>query len=216
MNPETHSCDCGYTWRHGHSGTHLCGPQYRATIERQEQEVLKLHRDLAAEKLRADQGWHRYEAANSRKNELEAERANWAQEIVALKASMPADENAQPVIMSEDDAEQLARSKWTVKQWYEHVGAWENAQGEVCFGSVMALGAMLKLMAKARNSAAPLEQQEAIDELIETHRILLVPEYEGGFHAMVYRDEATPLSNFHATTVRAAVEGAINEAKTKD
>lgn len=139
-----------------------------------------------------------------------------AQEIAALKAAMSADENAQPIIMSEDDAEQLARSKWTVKQWYEHVGAWENAQGEVCFGSVMALGAMLKLMAKARNSVAPLEQQEAIDELIETHRILLVPEYEGGFHAMVYRDEATPLSNFHATTVRAAVEGAINEAKTKD
>lgn len=252
MNPETHSCDCGYTWRHGNSGTHLCGPQYRSTIERQEQEVLKLHRDLAAEKLRADQGWHRYEAANLRKNELEAKRANWAQEIMALKsrpftqshvydwltlvekkigthtASAAArvlkdfyegaeiDPSQPSIQIQEHDAEQFARNKWTVKQWYEHVGAWENAQGEVCFGSVMALGAMLKLMAKARNSAAPLEQQEAIDELIETHRILLVPEYEGGFHAMVYRDEATPLSNFHATTVRAAVEGAINEAKTKD
>lgn len=79
---------------------------------------------------------------------LEIERQ--AQEIAALKAAMSADESAQPVIMSEDDAEQLARSKWTVKQWYEHVGAWENAQGEVCFGSVMALGAMLKLMANAR------------------------------------------------------------------
>ncbi|WP_229256769.1 hypothetical protein [Duganella lactea] len=53
------------------------------------------------------------------------------------------------------DAEQAARSKWTVKQWYEHVGAWENAQGEVCFGSVMALGAMLKLMAKARHATQP-------------------------------------------------------------
>lgn len=52
----------------------------RLEIERQAQEVLKCHRDLAAEKLRADQGWHRYEAANSRKNELEAERANLAQE----------------------------------------------------------------------------------------------------------------------------------------
>jgi len=42
MNPETHSCDCGYTWRHGHSGTHLCGPQYRATIERQAKEIAAL------------------------------------------------------------------------------------------------------------------------------------------------------------------------------
>lgn len=42
MNPETHSCDCGYTWRHGHNGTHLCGPQYRATIERQAQEIAAL------------------------------------------------------------------------------------------------------------------------------------------------------------------------------
>lgn len=133
----------------------------RLEIERQAQEVLKLHRDLAAEKLRADQGWHRYESANSRKNELEAERANWAQEIAALKAAMSADESAQTVIMSEDDAEQLARSKWTIKQWYEHVGAWENAQGEVCFGSVMALGAMLKLMTKARHSAIPVSQQDA-------------------------------------------------------
>ena len=202
MNPETHSCDCGYTWRHGHDGTHLCGPQYRATIERQKQEVLKLHCDLAAEKLRADQGWHRYEAANSRKNELEAERANWAQEIAALKAlqlvawmhtlsegefgdsgwnvqflrsQKEADEEmrvhggtaqalfpSQSAIQVHDqDIEQLARSKWTVKQWYEHVGAWENAQGEVCFGSVMALGAMLKLMAKARHSAIPVAQQDA-------------------------------------------------------
>ena len=32
MNPETHTCDCGYTWRHGQIGTHLCGPQYRKTI----------------------------------------------------------------------------------------------------------------------------------------------------------------------------------------
>lgn len=59
--------------------------ELRAAIERQKEDVLKLHRDLAAEKLRADQGWHRYEAANSRKNELEAERANWAHEISALK-----------------------------------------------------------------------------------------------------------------------------------
>lgn len=185
--------------------------ELRAAIERQAQEVLKLHRDLAAEKLRADQGWHRYEAANSRKNELEAERANWMQDIAAMKAQqadrvtkdasqLTTQELSDPEYMKayiegcnesfaeamreivrlrvelfeasqldiqdqeatpEADAEQLARSKWTVKQWYEHVGAWENAQGEVCFGSMMALGAMLKLMAKARHSAIPVAQQDA-------------------------------------------------------
>ena len=185
--------------------------ELRAKIERQEQDALKIHRDLAAEKLRADQGWHRYEAANSRKNELEAERANWAQEIAALKAAQsvvapmqPSPEIALPDLPSpaskwfgfpvadakyftvsqmidamreaqfiatsqpsiqtqEPGAEQLSRSKWTVKQWYEHVGAWENAQGEVCFGSVMALGAMLKLMAKARNFNAPMAHHGAVD-----------------------------------------------------
>ena len=131
-------------------------------------------------------------------------------------ALQPVSESEQPAAMPEDDAEQLARCKWTVKQWYEHVGAWENAQGEVCFGSVMALGAMLKLMAKARNSADPVASQDAIDALIERHRILLVPEYEGGFHAMVYQDSEIPISNFHASTVRAAVESAIDSARVKD
>lgn len=97
-----------------------------------------------------------------------------AREITALKAAMSADENAQPIIMSEDDAEQLARSKWTVKQWYEHVGAWENAQGELCFGSVMALGAMLKLMAKARHSIAPVTPQDAIKASTTPQRNLLI------------------------------------------
>lgn len=32
MNPETHTCDCGYTWRHGLSGAHSCGQYYRQTI----------------------------------------------------------------------------------------------------------------------------------------------------------------------------------------
>ena len=207
--------------------------ELRAAIERQAREVLKLHRDLAAEKLRADQGWHRYEAANSRKNELEAERANWEQEIAALKRPVddqnarwaidaaiafgrmdvnrpPTDdhwlmeywligrhlaplgqldsstrklvldislqsvaEQAQTVPMLEDHAEQLARSKWTVKQWYEHVGAWENAQGELCFGSVMALGAMLKLMAKARHFVAPVARQDAISAAKDPIRELI-------------------------------------------
>jgi hypothetical protein len=35
------------------------------------------------------------------------------------------------------------RANWTTKQWYEHVGAWETAEGFISFGSVMALRAML-------------------------------------------------------------------------
>ncbi|GGX99018.1 hypothetical protein GJV26_15925 [Massilia dura] len=38
-------------------------------------EVLELHRRLAAEKLRADQGWQRYEAANADRNSLRASMA---------------------------------------------------------------------------------------------------------------------------------------------
>lgn len=87
---------------------------------------------------------------------------------------------AAPLAVLTIDEEQAARSKWTVKQWYEHVGAWENPQGEVCFGSVMALGAMLKLMAKARNAAQPeptsagsvpvnAQLVASLEELIDQH-----------------------------------------------
>lgn len=35
------------------------------------------------------------------------------------------------------------RSTWTCEQWAKHVGAWENTDGHVCFGSWQALNAML-------------------------------------------------------------------------
>lgn len=35
------------------------------------------------------------------------------------------------------------RRKWTFGQWAAHVGAWENPQGEMVFGSPMAVRAML-------------------------------------------------------------------------
>lgn len=35
------------------------------------------------------------------------------------------------------------RINWNTKQWYEHVGAWENEHDQIVFGSVMALRAML-------------------------------------------------------------------------
>jgi hypothetical protein len=37
----------------------------------------------------------------------------------------------------------VSRRSWTVKDWYTHVGAWENATGQLCFGSTMAFSAML-------------------------------------------------------------------------
>jgi hypothetical protein len=45
-----------------------------ARVKELEAEDLAMHRKLAAEKLRADQGWERYEAANRAKNDLEREK----------------------------------------------------------------------------------------------------------------------------------------------
>jgi hypothetical protein len=45
-------------------------------------EILALHRDLAGERLRADQGWTRYESANRDRNELRAR--------IAVASSIPA------------------------------------------------------------------------------------------------------------------------------
>lgn len=47
--------------------------------------ILDLHRKLAAETLRADQGWQRYESANADRNVLREERANFTHEIVRLR-----------------------------------------------------------------------------------------------------------------------------------
>lgn len=35
------------------------------------------------------------------------------------------------------------RTKWTYKQWWEHVGAWEDKDGQIVFGSPMAVRAMM-------------------------------------------------------------------------
>lgn len=48
--------------------------------------------------------------------------------------------NPEPSARDQMHAERVS---WNTKQWYEHVGAWENDTGEVVFGSVMALCAML-------------------------------------------------------------------------
>lgn len=48
-----------------------------------------------------------------------------------------------------------------------------------------------------------------VDDFIEKHRIELVPEYEGGFHARLYEDCEKPVASFYSSTVRGAVEGVI-------
>lgn len=41
-NPETHVCECGFTWRHGHSGSHQCAPYYRARIAELQNKIAEL------------------------------------------------------------------------------------------------------------------------------------------------------------------------------
>jgi hypothetical protein len=58
----------------------------------------------------------------------------------------PSPAQAQPVADAEPSARDqklAARVCWTTKQWYEHVGAWENEHDQIVFGSVMALRAMM-------------------------------------------------------------------------
>lgn len=49
-----------------------------------------------------------------------------------------------PVMLSESEmATFKERSTWTVGDWFRHVGAWEDKNLNVCFGSTMAVRAML-------------------------------------------------------------------------
>lgn len=51
----------------------------------------ELHHQLAHEKLRADQGWERYESANADRNALRAERAGMVAILDGVAASFPGD-----------------------------------------------------------------------------------------------------------------------------
>lgn len=52
-----------------------------SAIQEFEELILQLHRELAAERLRADLGWQRYEEANRDRLELRAERATMAEQL---------------------------------------------------------------------------------------------------------------------------------------
>lgn len=51
-----------------------------------------------------------------------------------------------------DDDE--SRREWTVKDWWLHVGAWENEHGQLCFGSTMAFSAMLTQFSRVQHKAS--------------------------------------------------------------
>lgn len=51
-----------------------------------------------------------------------------------------------------DDYE--SRRSWTVKDWYTHLGAWDNDEGQLCFGSTIAFSIMLEQF--HRTHTAPL------------------------------------------------------------
>lgn len=50
-----------------------------------------------------------------------------------------------------DDDE--SRIEWTVKDWWLHVGAREDDQGQLLFGSTMAFSALLTQFSRARQKA---------------------------------------------------------------
>jgi hypothetical protein len=53
-----------------------------------DERIRQLHRELAAERLRADEGWCRYEAANRARNKLREERSQLMQRIHELEGKL--------------------------------------------------------------------------------------------------------------------------------
>lgn len=51
---------------------------------------------------------------------------------------------------------------------------------------------------------------QSLIELIESRRIALTPEHEGGWHAEVYDDEAEPQYTGHGFTVDEAITAALS------
>lgn len=59
------------------------------------------------------------------------------------------------------------RAKWSFKQWWEHVGAWETPEGFVSFGSPMAVRAMLIQFGRMIEARAALRPPVALPEQIK-------------------------------------------------
>lgn len=84
MTIDTEEFRGAFTWMHGDTyivediDAHIARIDAHVTeqIETKEQEILRLHCELAGERLRADQGWKRYEEANRDRNGLRMQMAN--------------------------------------------------------------------------------------------------------------------------------------------
>jgi hypothetical protein len=66
--------------------------------------------------------------------------------------------------------EDASRNNWTTKQWAEHVGSWENEQGQVCFGSWQALAAMLSQFQQASRQSSQSEPVATADYVAYLYR----------------------------------------------
>ncbi|MBY0238106.1 MAG: hypothetical protein K2X55_02220 [Burkholderiaceae bacterium] len=91
-----------------------------------------------------------------------------AEEVLARMPEWPAlASQAAPVVAvpAPDAASKHAeRANWTYKQWWEHVGAWEDDKSQICFGTPMAVRAMLIQFGAmvAAKSAAPAQAVDAL------------------------------------------------------
>lgn len=64
--------------------------------------------------------------------------------------------------LAASDLPGVDRSKWTFKQWYQHVGAWETPEGHISFGSPMAVRAMLIQFGRSMAAAPRQETKPAV------------------------------------------------------
>src|SRR5471032_3143539 len=108
-----------------------------------DEEVLRLHRELAAEKLRADQGWAQYESANADRNALRAEKASAVQPVAAQQ-----------------------HAQATHRPGCDALGGYGNGIGPCSCGIQHAQAAMAELMPKRAAFIAWIESR-SIDASIE-------------------------------------------------
>ncbi|HEX8594206.1 MAG TPA: hypothetical protein VF682_13140 [Pseudomonas sp.] len=104
--------------------------------------------------LNLNLGWAYLDAAR----EAEPGR-NWAFSLPGYRALIAAYQTApaaggQTSSLNGKPDDYESRRSWTVKDWYTHLGAWENEKGQLCFGSTIAFAIMLEQF--HRTHAAPL------------------------------------------------------------
>lgn len=61
----------------------------------------------------------------------------------------------------------VSRKSWTNRDWFTHVGAWENEQGQLCFGSSIAFCAMMEQFHRTHTAQLLTALQNAAEALKE-------------------------------------------------